>query len=120
LPWKPVFPVHGRLTYQNKPMGQARIAFLPFGEGIRGTTAQATADDDGRYQLTTYRRGDGAPAGQYTVTVYWPAPRPSSAKLDPTDDTPAPDRLRDAYDVTRSKLKATVQERDNEIDFKLP
>src|SRR5882724_4305936 len=85
-PGKPVFPVHGRLTYQNKPMGQARLAFLPVGDGIRGTSAQATTDEDGRYRLTTYRQGDGAPPGEYVVTVYWPAPPSASkgrAKADP-------------------------------------
>jgi hypothetical protein len=29
------------------------------------------ADEQGRFTLTTFRQGDGAPAGDYVVTVQW-------------------------------------------------
>jgi hypothetical protein len=46
---------------------------------------------DGTFQLTTYRTGDGAPEGEYFVTVIWPETRKSP--LDP----PGCDRLGGAW-----------------------
>jgi hypothetical protein len=37
-----------------------------------------TCDENGRYRLTTFRPGDGAPPGDYDVTVHHPAPEDSS------------------------------------------
>jgi hypothetical protein len=35
----------------------------------------AVVDEHGAYRLTTYRAGDGAPPGDYAITVIWPSPR---------------------------------------------
>ena len=121
---KPVFPVSGTATYKGEPMAGAMISFHPLGDADpRALRAQATADKEGRFQMTTYTTGDGAPAGEYAVTIYWPAKRTKGKSDDPTaeeEDLP-PDRLNRVYTVpATTKLRATVQEQPNTIDFKLP
>lgn len=123
---KPVFKVHGRLTFEGKPMRKALISFYSL-DGDRSTPSHGTADDQGRYVLHTYRADDGGPAGEYVVTIYWPAPRPRAAAkdefVDPVDadQINTIDRLKNRYSQAGvTKLRAKVVPRDNEIDFKLP
>lgn len=124
---KAVFKARGRLTYESKPMAKAIVTFHFADPSDRSTPAHATADDEGNYVLHTYRADDGAPAGEYIVTIYWPAPRPKSAPKpaspDPEDSgqLSTVDRLNNRYStVGISKLRATVEPRDNEINFNLP
>lgn len=124
---KPVYPVRGRLTFENQPMGKAFVSFYAADPNDRGTPAHATADEAGNYVLHTYRADDGAPAGEYIVTIYWPAPKPKPAKP-PADTDPLDadqlntiDRLKNKYStVGVSKLRATVEPKTNEIHFHLP
>jgi len=114
----PVFPVSGVLQYQGQPMSGAIITFYMIDEQL---TAQGIADDDGAYSLTTYITNDGAPDGDYNVTIYWP----SVPAQEPTESNPdpalAPDRLKAEFaSVKTSRLTATVESESNTIDFDLP
>lgn len=69
---KPVYPVHGRVLVKGKPAARAQITFHP----VNDTTPEAihpvgSVDENGHFQLTSYRQGDGAPEGEYRVTVQW-------------------------------------------------
>jgi hypothetical protein len=70
------FPVRGRVTLDGKPLAEATVAFHSL-----ATTAAiesrplAYTDSHGCYTLTTVRQGDGAPPGQYAITVVLRAPR---------------------------------------------
>ena len=67
---------------------------------------RGTTDADGKFQLRTYHGGDGAPAGEYTVTIYWPGPY--SPKMAVEDQIP-PDRLGERFmNPAVSPLRATV------------
>ena len=55
---------------------------------------------DGSYHLTTFVTRDGAPVGDFAVTVIWPGP-PAKGQV---DDEPGPDRLLQRY--ARSKKPA--------------
>jgi hypothetical protein len=73
---KPVFPVHGKLLVDSKPAAKAVVCFHPLGPDGPVTGAgvprpQGVVAEDGSFQLTTYDRNDGAPAGKYAVTVVW-------------------------------------------------
>jgi hypothetical protein len=117
----PVHKVRGQLTYQGKPMAGAIVTYFPAGtDKFPSVTPTATADDKGRYQLTTYFTGDGAPAGDYVVTVYWPQAGVKPPPGDP-DPPPPPDRLKKVYaDAKTTKLRAAVRAQENSIDFQLP
>jgi hypothetical protein len=71
-PQAPVFPVKGSVTYQGKPAAGAQV-FLNAVKAneIDDVSANATVGTDGSYAITTYEPGDGAPAGDYVVTVQW-------------------------------------------------
>jgi hypothetical protein len=63
---KPV-KVNGTVTLDGKPLPGATITFLPAGEG--GRSASGLSGTDGSFDLTTYKPGDGALAGDYKITV---------------------------------------------------
>jgi len=125
---KPVFPTHGRLMYEGKPMGKATIIFTPVNEADRDLQSHALTDADGYFTLSSYVNADGAPAGEYIVAINWPGPpgrkgkaKPPEDGADPEEDT-AVDYLKNKYwPANVSKLRATVKaEPDNEINFTLP
>ena len=81
---KPVFPVNGSVFYQGRPAEGARVAFhLGRDPNAHGLRPQAVVGADGSFRLTTYTDRDGAPAGEYFVTVYSPAPGPEDAAVRP-------------------------------------
>ncbi len=115
-PTEPVHPVHGTATYRGVPMWNARISFVPTGDLKARRVAAGVVDEQGNFQLTTYKHCDGAPAGEYVVTIYWPGP--DSQRED--EGTP-PDLLGGAYAARdTSPLRATVGKHPNEINFSLP
>jgi hypothetical protein len=112
---KPVFPVTGAVLIDGKPADGAVVGFHPAGEldNQRALRSTATTEPDGTFQLNTYLSQDGAPAGEYVVTVYWPGPLPPDAH--PGDV--GPDRLGRRYaDPKTSPLRATLGEGVNDLE----
>ena len=71
-----------------------------------------TTDASGQFQLRSYEDGDGAPAGEFKVTIVWPAPPPPDA----TGVFDLKDRLGGRYaNPQTSKLTAQVAEGGGEI-----
>lgn len=69
----PVFPTTGTVTLDGQPLADAIVTFYRTTKE-KGTTRYAyvcdsLTDDVGRYKMTTYSRFDGAPAGEYVVTI---------------------------------------------------
>lgn len=70
----PIFPVDGRVEYRGKAANGAFVVFHPLRESsesaepIRPT---GKVDEGGRFRLTSLVEHDGAPAGEYAVTVEW-------------------------------------------------
>jgi hypothetical protein len=72
----PPYPVLGQVLVNGEPAKGLRVALFHEGDwGERAIVPQAWTDDDGRFVLETYGVKDGAPAGDYKVTVEWPAYR---------------------------------------------
>lgn len=98
-------PVSGKvLDGDGKPAVNALVMFHPVGPGSAlKNPPLGRVDEKGEFHLTTFQKDDGAPAGEYIVTVEW---RP--AKKAPFDPEPQ-DRLAGRYrDPAISKLRATV------------
>jgi hypothetical protein len=67
---KPTFPVTGKVFFEKKPTEHATIIFHPIGEsGSNVVKPRGKVGSDGSFTLTTYDGNDGAPAGDYAVTV---------------------------------------------------
>lgn len=77
---KPTFPVEGKLLVNGKPAGGVTVFFYSTDPNeTEPTRPFATTKPDGTFVLTTSADGDGAPAGEYTVTLlYEPLDSPLS------------------------------------------
>ncbi len=68
----PVVPVEGAVVFDGQPTPGAFVVFHPASSTQRDVPpARATVRDDGTFQLTTYEANDGAPLGDYRVTIEW-------------------------------------------------
>jgi hypothetical protein len=80
-----LFPAEGNLTINGKPAKGARVV-LQLADGgsvdARGTRPTAKVEEDGRFQVTTYQSGDGAPAGTYQLGIFWMNDESSSSAWD--------------------------------------
>ena len=105
------YPVRGQVLVQKKP---ARLAFVVFhptkAGGTKFVTPCAYADAEGKFQLSTYGANDGAPAGEYVVTITW------TGADDEENRDRLPDKLQGRYsDPKSSPLKVTVKEGANDL-----
>jgi hypothetical protein len=90
---KPVFPVHGQVSVDGRAPIHAQVSFIPVGDAKPDAVHPVgTVDDQGRFTLTSYAAGDGAPEGEYRVTVAW-----FLASGRPGDDSPPLNYLPAAY-----------------------
>ncbi len=108
-----VFPVKGRVVDNaGKPVVGATVLFHPTATDPEDPNIPtAHVDETGAYSLTTYVEGDGAPAGEYRVTVLL-----VPGKKHPLD-LPVSDLLKGRYsDPAKSKILFTVEKKDlNEV-----
>lgn len=100
-------PVEGTLLVDGRPVANAHIAFHSVG-GVQVNCPVGVTGPDGAFRLTTYAAGDGAPEGEYVVTVLWLA---DSMPADPCEcpDLTIHDRLHGRYaDAGTSTLRASI------------
>jgi hypothetical protein len=72
----PVYPVNGRVFFQNRPATGALVVFLYVGEKEQELPLPSGyVREDGSFTLTTYAPDDGAPEGHYNVVITWTDPR---------------------------------------------
>lgn len=103
------YPASGQISINGQPPAGAVVELHAVGEvpDARNSRPWAVVQDDGSFTLTTYEAGDGAPVGEYAVTVRWPpdVSQPSLA-----------DRLGGAYATTeRSRWNVTISNGDNAL-----
>jgi hypothetical protein len=71
----PVLPAGGKVAYKKTtPPVDALVVFHPVDPAVEkriGGKPFAKVKDDGTFALTTYAEGDGAPEGEYGVTIDW-------------------------------------------------
>jgi hypothetical protein len=102
---RPTVPAEGQVIVQGKPAEGVQVFLHPH-DGTQGGKPRGLTDGQGRFHLRTYHDGDGAPPGEYTVTLYWPGPY--NPKMAVEDQMP-PDRLGERFmDRKKSALRATV------------
>lgn len=107
-------PVSGSVTYQGKPTRGVRVKFHPqFDIGDVPFTPYGETGADGKFLLNTGASGNGAPKGDYIVTMEMPY-----IDADPKDGLEAElDYLRGAYsDPAKSNLKVTIKDGNNVLE----
>src|SRR5262245_17492557 len=67
----PLYPVRGKVLFDGQPAAGARIQFHPVTPSERAKYPSAKVEADGSFALTTFENKDGAPPGEYLVTVRW-------------------------------------------------
>ena len=78
-----VVPTEGRVLYKGKPAVGARVVLVPVADDSpTGVKPRGVVGKDGAFRLTTYDAADGAPPGEYRVSLRWPRPRASAADAD--------------------------------------
>ena len=103
------YPARGTIAINGEPPAGAVVELHSTGEqpDVRNSRPWGIVQEDGRYALSTYEKGDGAPPGTYKVTVRWPhdVTQPSLV-----------DRLRGAYATAEgSEWTVTVSEGENDL-----
>lgn len=67
---KPVYAVSGVVLFNQQPLAKARVVLHPMDRHMLPTELPSgVTDAAGRFTLSTYRDGDGAPTGSYRVSI---------------------------------------------------
>ena len=77
----PVFPAKGTITFKGQPVSGALVALHPKAPMAGTPNPRANVGKDGAFQVSTYVTADGAPEGDYTVTVLWYKPIKNGADV---------------------------------------
>lgn len=100
--WKERVPVTGVVQMNGKPAEGVKLTFHPKGgmDQAEPTKSSAMSDAEGKFSASTYEVGDGAPIGEYDITLTWPVLNTISMSFDG-------DKLKGRY-ATPKKSKLTV------------
>lgn len=107
----PVFPASGKLTVNGEPAKGAIVGLHPVNGDFdqQGTRPAGKVLDDGTFVISTYKIGDGAPAGEYRASIVWPQ--------FPDRDDPGADRMKGKYaDPKTSPVAVTIQIGRNSLE----
>lgn len=142
--YPPTHSVSGFVTVEGQPVAEALVSFLP----VDGQNpANGVTDASGRYELTSFTRGDGAMEGSFRVTIVKyekevedepaaSAEKPAAEEADSGEtgnegyvpagmlvsqyDTGPKNLLPKQYaDQQKTPLTAAVRAEENSIDFDL-
>jgi hypothetical protein len=117
-----VHPVSGRLLVNGKPAERAVVSLnpsKPFPDPTLGSVLPyGLVQADGTFSIGTYTTDDGAPVGEYTVTVVWP-----TITIEGGEEIFGQDRLRKAFENPKQPAtKFAVKDGENlvpTIDLKV-
>lgn len=109
-----VHPVSGQVTLNGRPAAGALVVFHAK-QPADAPPPRAQADSSGNFQLSTFAGADGAPAGEYVITVEL---RPLMQK--DGEFVPGPNQVPPKYTQPKtSSLTAQVVEGENNVPIKI-
>lgn len=107
------YPVSGIVLLDGKPLAEAEVVFHPPADLERKfPKPTAQSDVEGRFRLTTQQPFDGAPAGEYMLTVELREPRLAGEEMVRDGANLLPPRY---ASPTESGLRFTVTAGTNEV-----
>lgn len=107
----PLHSVQGQITFKGQPIPGAFVTFHPkiAQEGV--PTPWASVSNTGSFMLSTFNSSDGAPAGDYVVTVQWYKPIGKGA-----DVVAGPNVIPRKYTATStSDINVRIASGDNQL-----
>jgi hypothetical protein len=119
-----VYPVSGKVLVSDAPAEGAKVVFYPVADELKQPgmpVPYAFTGADGSFRLRSYDPDDGAPAGEFNVSVLWPKTSAETESAGGEEDKESMDRLGNRYlDPNKSGLKVTIEEGGAELPpFKL-
>ncbi|MBX3437837.1 MAG: hypothetical protein KF861_10125 [Planctomycetaceae bacterium] len=116
---EPTFPVSGTVTIDGKPTPGVKVWMFKEAEApgyvdpVLGAPHMGETGADGKFQITTYNTGDGAPVGDYVFGFFWQG-NPKVVPFAIPDEVPV-DRAAAGFnrkygDPTRTGIKVKVEE----------
>lgn len=108
-------PVNGKLLLDGQPLAGMTVSFQRFNKDTERyvNVCDGRTDENGRFVMTTYTKFDGAPEGEFAVTVV-PAPKPGVAGERPK--SPLPEKYAAA---TATPLKVMIKAGTNDLNLEL-
>ncbi len=113
---KETFPVSGRVKLDGKPAAGSTVTFHSYNAETKVYTrvCDGLTDEAGKFTVTTYAKFDGAPAGEYVVTVA------KTGKGYYDGDIPEKTQLPEKYAAPdKTPLKVTIKEGANDVVLEL-
>lgn len=106
--------VRGAATFQRKPAAKAVVVLRPVSQDAAGKLLpHGEVQADGTFRIGTFADGDGAPAGEYRVTITWPESRAEPDGV----EIASGDRLKGRFnDPAKSKWTIQVREGSNVLE----
>jgi hypothetical protein len=105
-------PVRGQAFFEGTPMPGAVVTLTGIGEANKTVKVGGIVQADGSFALTTRKANDGAPEGEYAVTVTW------REKL--RDGKPGASLLPARYGkADQSELRSTIRAGQNDLILEL-
>lgn len=91
---KATYPVTGEVLVDGKPASQVQVILHDLNgmDEQQPTISSTFTDDAGKFSVSTYEQGDGAPEGEYAVTFFWGQLNLVSMQYG------GPDKLKNKYD----------------------
>lgn len=116
----PTYPAGGTVTAGGKPTAGVVVTLMPADPEKLPLASYPRGEvgGDGRYTLTTFAPGDGAPAGEYKVTLRWPVALAGKEKAlaEAQGEGGEADRLKGKFtDPKTSPWAVTVRPGDNTL-----
>jgi len=110
----PAIPVKGKVMFKKEtPAVGAMIVFHPVSEEFErriGGKPFAKVQEDGSFVLTTYEENDGAPEGEYGLSVDWRVKPKNFLVFDSESSATGKQMLKEKYtDPRKPFMKVTVQ-----------
>jgi hypothetical protein len=78
-----VHPAQGKITFKGQPTHGAMVTLHPKTAAADVPNPRATVDKTGAFKLSTFAAGDGAPEGDYVLTVFWYKPIQNGPDVSP-------------------------------------
>jgi hypothetical protein len=106
------YPVSGQVLVDGKPLKGVAIALHPQDKAMERERPLGETDENGKFTLSTYNTGDGAPEGEYTACLAVPPQGDEGSDQQKRTANPIPEKYGRAE---TSDLKVTVKSGKNEL-----